>query len=321
MGVSRFLDHPESSDGAVVAFLRSLGAVPFCKTNVGQLMKAPYCSNPIFGTTTHPDDDARTPGGSTGGEGALLALGGSPLGVGTDIAGSVRVPAAFCGVAALKPTMGRLCQRGRRVGIKGRVLGVVSNVGLMCPTADGLAAAYRIVLERPREAADRDHEVVPLPWNEMLFLRSRRPLRIGWYDTDGICDVTPGCKRAVREAAKLLEAAGHETLPFTPPLLLETAEFLFYNILADGAGANSLAVMEGEVWDETLSLHQMIWRTPWTLKRLLLRRLLSLTGDGIVAKFQDYSRVPHSTKDLWISLEKQHELIQEVLDTWQQNGQ
>ncbi len=64
---------------------------------------------------TFPSSSNRTPGGSTGGEACLLALGGSPLGVGTDVGGSVRIPAAFCGVASLKPTMGRMAQRGRRV--------------------------------------------------------------------------------------------------------------------------------------------------------------------------------------------------------------
>ena len=62
------------------------------------------CSNPIWGLTMNPHNKERTPGGSSGGEGCLIAAGGSPFGIGNDLAGSIRVPAAFCGIAAIKPT-------------------------------------------------------------------------------------------------------------------------------------------------------------------------------------------------------------------------
>lgn len=65
------------------------------------------CSNPLFGTTVNPLNGQHCPGGSSGGEGAVLGAGASIIGLGTDVGGSVRVPAAFCGVCALKPTLGR----------------------------------------------------------------------------------------------------------------------------------------------------------------------------------------------------------------------
>ena len=98
--------------------MKELGAVPFCLTNVPQTMNTYACSNPVFGLTTHPMDKTRTPGGSSGGEGALIGAGGSILGLGSDIGGSLRVPAHFCGLAALKPTTGRIFQRGRRKAVK-----------------------------------------------------------------------------------------------------------------------------------------------------------------------------------------------------------
>ena len=69
-------------------------------------------------------DKTRTPGGSSGGEGALIGAGGSILGLGSDIGGSLRVPAHFCGLAALKPTTGRIFQRGRRKAVKVNTLEV-----------------------------------------------------------------------------------------------------------------------------------------------------------------------------------------------------
>ena len=75
-------------------------------------------SNPIYGVTTNPFDKTRSPGGSSSGEGALIAYGGSILGLGTDVGGSVRTPAACCGIASLKPTTGRIFEGGRRTGVR-----------------------------------------------------------------------------------------------------------------------------------------------------------------------------------------------------------
>ena len=84
------------------------------KTNVPQTMLAFECSNPLWGRTTNPWSAAHTCGGSSGGEAALLAMDGSALGVGSDIGGSLRIPASYCGVYALKPGFGRIAYTGSR---------------------------------------------------------------------------------------------------------------------------------------------------------------------------------------------------------------
>merc|ERR1712029_560595 len=113
VGMARWIDQPAQVDGAMVARIRQLGAVPFCLTNIPQTMMSYGCSNPVFGTTLRPQDPSRTPGGSSGGEACLIAMGGSPLGIGSDLGGSLRIPAHFCGIAALKPISGRIIERGR----------------------------------------------------------------------------------------------------------------------------------------------------------------------------------------------------------------
>lgn len=95
-------------DALIVTLLREAGAIPFVKTNVPQTMISFECRNPLFGTTTNPWNIDHTPGGSSGGEGCLLVARGSPLGFGTDIGGSVRIPAHFSGCCALKPTSRRV---------------------------------------------------------------------------------------------------------------------------------------------------------------------------------------------------------------------
>ena len=102
----------DSSPVNLRARLRKAGAVPIAKTNLPDLLFAFESDNLIFGRTNNPYGLARTAGGSSGGEAALLAACGSPFGLGSDAAGSVRVPAAFCGIASIKPTSGRLPRTG-----------------------------------------------------------------------------------------------------------------------------------------------------------------------------------------------------------------
>ena len=80
------------------------GAIPFVLTNVPQTLLTYSCENPVYGSTSNPLSKDRTSGGSSGGEGALIGTGGSLVGIGSDIGGSIRIPAAFCGVVGFKVT-------------------------------------------------------------------------------------------------------------------------------------------------------------------------------------------------------------------------
>ena len=103
---------PSIRDATVVARLRAAGAIPIARTNLPDLLFAFESDNLIRGRTNNPYDFSRTSGGSSGGEAALIAACGSPFGLGSDAAGSVRLPAHFCGIASIKPTSGRLPRTG-----------------------------------------------------------------------------------------------------------------------------------------------------------------------------------------------------------------
>jgi len=103
---------PSKSDATLVRRLRRVGAIPIARTNLPDLLFSFESDNLLFGRTNNPFDPDFTSGGSSGGEAALIAAGGSPLGLGSDAAGSVRLPAAFCGIAGIKPTSGRLPRTG-----------------------------------------------------------------------------------------------------------------------------------------------------------------------------------------------------------------
>lgn len=98
----------------IVNKLLVAGAILYVKTNLPQTMYAFECCNPLWGRTVHPYNDAYTSGGSSGGEAALIAMDGSPVGIGTDIGGSLRIPPAYCGIYSLKPANGRVSYHGAR---------------------------------------------------------------------------------------------------------------------------------------------------------------------------------------------------------------
>lgn len=174
-GFEPLSQHVPSTDAVAVGRLRAAGAVVFGKSNVPVLASDWQSHNPIFGVTRNPWDPSRTPGGSSGGSAAALAAGFTPLELGSDIAGSIRVPSHWCGVYGHKPTHGIIPQRGHVPGPPGTLSAVdLAVMGPMARSAadlglaldllagplDDVAAGWRLDLPRARHAALRDYRVV-----------------------------------------------------------------------------------------------------------------------------------------------------------------
>ena len=132
------------ADASAVARLRAAGAIFLGKTNVPELAGAIESDNLVYGRTNNPYDLARTPGGSSGGEAAIIAACGSPLGLGTDAGGSIRIPAHFCGLAAIKPTSGRVPRTGQFPQPMG-ARAPVFHVSLIARHVEDLALALPII--------------------------------------------------------------------------------------------------------------------------------------------------------------------------------
>jgi amidase len=147
-----------NADATAVARLRAAGAIILGKTNVPELAGAIETDNLVYGRTNNPYDLGRTPGGSSGGEAAIVAACGSPLGLGTDAGGSIRIPAHFCGLAAIKPTSGRVPRTGQfplPMGARNAVF----HVSLIARNVDDLALALPIIAGPDF----RDHSIVGCP--------------------------------------------------------------------------------------------------------------------------------------------------------------
>ncbi|KAF0293441.1 Fatty acid amide hydrolase 1 [Amphibalanus amphitrite] len=211
LGLAKYLDRPAASNAPLVQTLIDLGAVPFCKTNVPQTLMSFGCSNPVWGVTTNIRDPARVPGGSSGGEAVLVAAGGSPLGLGSDIGGSARVPALFSGCCGFKPTCGRVSS----VGETSFMPACTGAGGSNNNNNNNVRRVLRLITT-PLPGADMYRLDPLLPrvlWNETLE-SAGRPWRVGYLSELPFCPVTPGVRRVLTETVSALEAAGMELVPF-----------------------------------------------------------------------------------------------------------
>ncbi|XP_039908702.1 vitamin D3 hydroxylase-associated protein-like [Simochromis diagramma] len=309
-GVVINLDQPAEKDSVLVQVLKKQGAIPFVKTNLPQALLSYDCSNPIYGQTVNPHNPQKTSGGSSGGEGALIGGGGSLLGIGTDIGGSIRIPASFCGICGFKPTAGRLSLQGVRPIYRGQK-SVSSSPGPMARDVDSLALCMQALL--CDHMFSLDPTVPPLPFNMEIY-RSSRPLRIGYLESDGYTHPSPSMARGVREVKALLEQAGHTFVPYCPLKMDEIVpELWLRGLLADGT-TTLLQKLEGGPVDPCLEPQIFVYRLPKWLKKIIsfLLKPVSPHTSARMSAFCGVGSVP----ELWKQHAAVEDYIQETIAHW-----
>src|SRR5215210_3060056 len=203
-GFEALSDYIPHEDGTVAASLKAAGAIIIGKTNVPVLLDDFQTDNPIFGRTNNPWDLDRTPGGSGGGACAAVAAGLVPLEVGSDLGGSIRIPAHFCGVFGLKPTEHRVSLDGLIPGLPPpRSVRIMSCIGPIARTVADLALLYRIIAGPD----GRDTDVQPAPIDDMPSLALTK-LRIGFAPTFPGIPVAAEIHHAIEQLARQLDRAG-----------------------------------------------------------------------------------------------------------------
>lgn len=271
LGVLRRRGAPSAEDGHVVGQLRRAGAVILGKSNLTQLLMAAETDNPVYGRTQNPWDPTRTPGGSTGGGAALVASGGSALDIGSDFGGSLRGPAHFTGLYALKPTSGLIppdLQTPTGSGFQ-QVEALFAQAGPLARSVDDLALALEVLTagawtEKP-PGLDRQDAPARLGLGD---------LTIGWFDTHPLFDASPAIKRGVAMAAEALGRAGATLAPFPVPRPTEAIGLFLSIVCADG-GAWMRRALAGERPHELIQGALLVGRIP-AVTRPALGGLLSL---------------------------------------------
>ncbi len=191
-------------DAPAVARLRAAGAIVLGKTNAAEMAMDYTADNRVFGRTNNPHAHSLTPGGSSGGEAVAIATGMSPAGIGSDLAGSIRIPSHFCGIAGLKPTVGRVPGGGQFPPSTGPyALGAV--IGPMARSVGDLRLLFDVLAGNEVSSATNDDQSL------------LRGLRVAYYTDDAIASVTAETRAAVETAARILGEAGMQPEEVRPP--------------------------------------------------------------------------------------------------------
>ena len=194
-----------------VGQLRAAGAIPIARTNLPDLGLRWHTDNALRGATLNPWDGARTPGGSSGGDAAALATGMTPLGLGNDYGGSLRIPSAFCGTTAIRPTLGRVAQASSLAPQEGAItLQLMAVQGPMARHVRDL----RLALSEMSGHDPRD------PWWTPAPLDAPRPkgaVRVAVSSDPAVMGTAPEVAAGVRAAADALANAGYAVEEADPP--------------------------------------------------------------------------------------------------------
>lgn len=206
-------DYVPAEDAAVVSLLRRAGAIVIGKGNTPTLAMDMQTDNPVFGRTNNPWDVTRTSGGSTGGDTVAVATGMAALGFGSDLAGSLRIPTAYCGIYGLKPTYGTVSKVGHIPPLPGAIDGLhaLAVLGPVARSVDDL----RLALDVIAQPDPRDRTVAPLlPASAPLSIRE---LRVAWTDSFGGIPVSAEIRERIAAFAAELAAAGAQVERAEPP--------------------------------------------------------------------------------------------------------
>jgi amidase len=206
-------------ESEMVTELRALGAVLYVKTSVPHTLMCGETTNNIIEYTWNPTNRNLSSGGSSGGEGALIALKGSPVGFGTDIGGSIRIPAGFNGLYGLRPSTGRLPYEGMANSFDGAP-SVLSVVGPLGPSAAALKLVTKAVLGMKPWL--NDPLVHPLPWRNDVEKSieeriHRKSLAFAVFRHDGLCSIHPPVSRALDNVVQVLRDHGQKVIEWKPP--------------------------------------------------------------------------------------------------------
>lgn len=266
-------DFVPDTDATVVARLKAAGAIVLGKSNLPELAGDPQCWSPLFGPTHNPWNPTLTPGGSSGGSAAAVAMGFSLLELGSDIAGSIRIPAAYCGVAGLKATENLIPRTGHIPHLPGRPRSVrhLLSFGLLGRSVADLQLGLPVIAGPD----GIDHEVRPVPKN--LPATEPRQLRIAWWDSFGSLPLCARTRAGLDNALGLLAQHGHRiTRAWPSDLEIDSAWRCFGTLLGAETGLD-------RPWLQRQLMH-------WGSHLLPRRQILGIAlAAGSAARFSDYN--------------------------------
>ncbi|KAH9461811.1 hypothetical protein Pst134EB_005733 [Puccinia striiformis f. sp. tritici] len=296
IGFTKFVNQPAGENAPVVDRLIEEGAIPFTKTNVPQSLFSFECSNPVFGHTHNPHKRDFTCGGSSGGEAALLASDGSCLGIGSDIGGSLRIPAHYSGCYSLKPCSGRIVQDGFRDCDDGytEILGVI---GPMARCWEDLVLLSQVMLHKPDPTTSRKYGLIPLEdfrydiFDSLVAEGASPSLKFGFFTSNDLIETSSPCRRAVEETVDALKLAGYDCVEIDVSRLDVLEGLILYVGLSSADGYKTgLSHLGRDPIDDSMFLTTIGCMLPSWLRWIVCGITRYLLQDDVMAKLIEASQ-------------------------------
>jgi amidase len=272
-GIVGLIGKPAEQDSELVKHLRSLGAVLYCKTAVPQASFAAETENHIIGYTLLAQNRLLSSGGSSGGEGPLIALRGSVVGIGSDIGGSIRHPAALNGLYGLKPSFRRLPIRGVTRVMEGQDQ-VPFSMGPLSSSASGLTLIMKSILQQQPWLIDP--RVVEIPWRDDIYqeflkaTKGGKQLTFGIMRDDGFVRPQPPVNRGLDILVKKVQGLGHKVVEWNPPSHAEAMKLSLATWAFDGSVDvfNNLALSGEPIVPSVAAIFGTEPRKPYTAEQI-----------------------------------------------------
>ncbi|KAL0576127.1 hypothetical protein V5O48_005845 [Marasmius crinis-equi] len=311
VGYSERVGKPFTEDSSIFKLLRDAGAIPFVKTTIPVTLMSYESSSDVFGVTTNPHNRDYSPGGSSGGESALLAYGGSRIGVGSDVAGSVRVPAHYAGIYAIRGSVGRFPAFGSGTSIPGQE-GVPSTHAPMTRTLEDLETFWKAVVRMG--PWKYDFTCLEIPWREVDIQQKKLKWGVIW--DDGVVKPSPACRRALERVVDLLKEDGHDVVNIDPPSLYEGLKISSQLLLADEAKFITGPIRFGEWCDAGVQQLRRWFVLPWFLKKMYVWYTRYIRRDEIYAGLLEGVMSERKITEYWPIIARRNAYRQAWFNMW-----
>jgi len=303
-GQASLVFKPNTKDGELIALLKARGAIPFIRSNVPQTLGILDCVNTIWGRGLNPWNHQRSIGGSSGGEGGLIAARCSPIGLGSDALGSVRIPASFCGVVGFKPTAGRYVLRGHSsVGpySKSKFSLIIANNGPLARNVDDVVLFTKELIKEEGRILDPANPYVA--WDEKKY--QAKKLKVGYVVTEEFFGASKSCRRAVQESVSALKSQGYSVTEVKLPNFERMILLMIMITSSEGKARGIFQCLDGEKPVAELAPGLKMRTLPDTLKKVI-GSILGLIGQSRLSKIVQSA--------VEVTTERYHELVGEYFE-------
>lgn len=302
-GITAYHNFVKDYNADIVEVLIKQGAIPFVLSNVPQAVLSIESVNPLWGSAKNPWDKSRTTGGSSGGEAGLISTRCSPFGIGTDLAGSIRIPSAFCGTYGFKPTSNRISKNGMISSLSGTDsmgLPIQVSIGPLGRTMDDIIFIVKNLFGEFKEDPYTDNR----PFDDQLF-NTNKKFKIGYiYDIE--FDTATDIKQKIEKIVKKLQEQGYELVPFEFPKLKKLLRRGLQIIINSNIHPDMLQILQGEKLESIYQGNEIIHNTPYMWQKRLLAAFVDKKLGTEIIKNRQVSR-PELINKLrqWLELRKE----------------